>query len=203
MALGADLESAWRHPAATAETRKRILRAVMVESVATIAEDAIHLTIHWQGGDHTRLAVPRNRTGQHRWSSVAEVRDLIRALARQQPDPAIAATLNRLGKRTGRGNTWTQARVRSFRSDHRVPVHRSGEMAERGELSLEAAAGRLGVSKMTVLRLIGAGTIAATQVCKGAPWAIPEAQLATLDLHQSLASRPSTADPAHGAFTFQ
>ena len=80
-----------------------------------------------------RLAVPRNKTGQHRWSSDADVCDLIRALARQQVDSAIAATLNRLGKRTGRGNPWTEARVRSFRSQHRVPVHRPGEMAERGE----------------------------------------------------------------------
>ena len=54
-------------------------------------------------------------------------------------------------------------------------------MAERGELTLEEAARRLGVSKMTVLRLISAGTITATQVCKGAPWAIPEAQIMALD----------------------
>ena len=181
MALGADLETAWSHPGATAETRKRILRAVLEEIVATLTEDRIELVIHWRGGDHTRLAVPRNRTGQHRWSSDADVCDLIRALARQQVDGAIAATLNRLGKRTGRGNPWTEARVRSFRSQ--PPACRRigpGEMAERGELTLEEAARRLGVSKMTVLRLISAGTITATQVCKGAPWAIPEAQIAAL-----------------------
>ena len=181
MALGADLETAWSHPGATAETRKRILRAVLEEIVATLTEERIELMIHWRGGDHTRLAVPRNRTGRHRWSSDADVRDLIRALARQQVDGAIAATLNRLGKRTGRGNPWTEARVRSFRSQHRVPAHRPGEMAERGELTLEEAARRLGVSKMTVLRLISAGTITAIQVCKGAPWAVPEAQIAALN----------------------
>ena len=180
MALGADLDTAWSHPGATAETRKRILRAVLEEIVATLTEERIELMIHWRGGDHTRLAVPRNRTGQHRWSSDADVRDLIRALARQQVDGAIAATLNRLGKRTGRGNPWTEVRVRSFRSQHRVPTHRPGEMAERGELTLEEAARRLGVSKMTVLRLISAGTITAIQVCKGAPWAVPEAQIAAL-----------------------
>jgi hypothetical protein len=31
--------------------------------------DTIELVIHWQGGDHTRLIVPKNRTGQHRWSA--------------------------------------------------------------------------------------------------------------------------------------
>ena len=107
----------------------------------------------------------------------AEVHELIRALARQQPDGAIAATLNRLGKKTGRGNSWTETRVRGFRGHYRIAVYRRGEMTERRELTLEEAAGRLGVSTMTVLRLISAGTIAARQVCKGAPWAIPEAQI--------------------------
>lgn len=198
MALGADLEIAWSHPGATAETRKRILRAVLEEIVTTLTEERIELVIHWRGGDHTRLAVPRNKTGQHRWSSDADVRELIRALARQQVDGAIAATLNRLGKRTGRGNPWTEARVRSFRSQHRVPAHRPSEMAARGELTLEEAARRLGVSKMTVLRLISAGTIAATQVCKGAPWAVPVAQIAALD-----GTGPRTRDQNQKVMDFQ
>jgi hypothetical protein len=133
LALGADLPRAWDHPGVTAEERKRILRAVIEEIVVTLAEGRIDLVIHWKGGDHTRLCMPRNRTGQHRWSSDAETGDMIRALARQQPDGGIAATLNRLGRRTGRDNPWTEARVRSFRSTHGVPVHRTGEMAERGE----------------------------------------------------------------------
>jgi excisionase family DNA binding protein len=193
LALGDDLETAWAHSGATAETRKRILRTVLEEIVCTLLEDRIELLLHWRGGDHTRLTVARNRSGQHRWSSDAEVRDLIRALARQQGDGAIAATLNRLGKRTGRGNPWTEARVRSFRSHHRVPAHRVGEMAERGELTLEVAASRLGVSKMTVLRLISAGAITARQVCKGAPWAVPEAQIAALR-SGTATSGPRTVD---------
>ena len=203
MALGADLETAWSHPGATAETRKRILRAVLEEIVATLTEERIELVIHWRGGDHTRLALPRNRTGQHRWSSDADVRELIRVLARQQVDGAIAATLNRLGKRTGRGNPWTEARVRSFRSQHRVPVHRPGEMAERGELTLEETARRLGVSRMTVLRLISAGTLTAIQICKGAPWAIPEAQLEKLDGANRHAGRPRTNDQNQKVMDFQ
>lgn len=201
--LGDDLETAWSHPGATGETRKRILRAVLEEIVATLTAERIELLLHWRGGDHTRLGVPRNRTGQHRWSSNAEVQDLIRGLARQQEDGGIAATLNRLGKRTGRDNPWTEARGRSFRSHHRVPAYRSGEMAERGELTLEEAARRLGVSKMSVLRLIGDGTIGARQVCKGAPWAIPEAQIATLVLAKSASGRPRTADPAQNVLDLQ
>lgn len=198
LTLGADLTTAWSHSGATGETRKRILRTVIEEVVATLSEERIELILHWRGGDHTRLTVPRNKTGQHRWSSDAEVCDLIRALARQQTDSAIAATLNRLGKKTGRGNPWTEVRVRSFRNQRDVAMHRPGEMAERGELTLEEAAQRLDVSKMTVLRLIRAGTISATQVCKGAPWAIPEAQLTSLR-----GELPRTGDQRQKSMSFQ
>ena len=129
--------------------------------------------------------------------------DLIRGLARQLPDGAIAATLNRLGKKTGRDNSWTEARVRTFRNSRGIVVYRSGEMAERGELTLTDAAARLGISKMTVLRLIAGGTIDATQVCKGAPWAIPEGQIDALygtDLRQS---RPQTVEPNQEQLDFQ
>ena len=193
MALGGDLASAWSHPDATAQTRKRILRTMIEEIVVTLADERIELLLHWHGGDHTRLGVRRNRTGQHRWSTAEDVGDLIRSLARQLSDGGIAAMLNRLGKKTGRGNTWTQARVRSFRNTHGVAVYRPGEMAERGELTLKETAERLGVSTMTVLRLIADGTVDASQVCKGAPWAIPQAQLDAFCDPDAGVVRPQTA----------
>ncbi|KAA0675703.1 recombinase family protein [Roseomonas genomospecies 6] len=203
MALGADIETLWHHPGATAETRKRILRTVIAEIVAKVVDDTIQLVIHWQGGDHTRLTVPKNRSGKHRWRTDADTGDLIRALARQQTDGCIAAILNRAGKRTGKGNSWTEARVRSFRNAHGVAVYREGEIAERGEVTLEQAADRLKVSKMTVLRLIAGGIIQASQACKGAPWAIPEAQLSGLEPFRPSTRRPVTENPDQQAFDFQ
>ena len=66
MALGDDVETAWTHPAATAETRKGIVRAVLEQVVVRLADDRIELLLHSCGGDHTRLNVPRARTGEHR-----------------------------------------------------------------------------------------------------------------------------------------
>jgi excisionase family DNA binding protein len=82
-------------------------------------------------------------------------------------------------------------------------VYRDGEMAERGELTLEEAARRLTVSKMTVLRLIGRGAIRARQVCKGAPWAISAAELVRLDARTALAHRPQPENSDQQAFAFQ
>jgi excisionase family DNA binding protein len=203
MALGADVEVLWHHPGASVETRKHILRTAIVEIVAKIVGDTIDLVIHWQGGDHTQLTVAKNRAGRHRWTTEAETSELIRALARQQPDAGIAAILNRGGKRTGKGNSWTESRVRSHRSARGIAVYRDGEMAERGELTLQEAARRLTVSKMTVLRLIGHGVIQARQVCKGAPWAISAAELAGLDARTALARRPQPESPDQPSFIFQ
>jgi hypothetical protein len=203
MALGADIEALWHHPGATAETRKHILRTAIVEIVAKIVGNTIDLVVHWQGGDHTRLTVPKNRRGHHRWTTDADTSELIQALARQQPDAGIAAILNRCGKRTGKGNTWTESRVRSHRTAHGIAVYRDGEMAERGELTLEETARHLKVSKMTVLRLIGNCVIQARQVCKGAPWAIPETELAGLDPRTALIRRPQSDNPDQQSFVFQ
>jgi hypothetical protein len=58
------------------------------------------------------------------------------------------------------------------------------------------------ISKMTVLRLIGRGIIHARQVCKGAPWAIPKAELAGLDPRTALL-RPQSENPDQRSFVFQ
>lgn len=172
LALGSDLPRLWDHPSASSQLRKRILRTVIQEIVARVTDARVELIIHWQGGDHTELSVVKNRIGQHRWTTDAEVQTLITQLARQLNDGSIASLLNRLGHRTGRDLTWTEMRVRSFRCDHDIAVYKPGEREERGELTLEQATEALGTSKMTVLRMISAGSLAASQACKGAPWVI-------------------------------
>ena len=112
------------------------------------------------------------------------------------PDRSIASLLNRVGKRTGKGNPWTEARVRTFRASRGIVVYREGEREERNELTLQETSERLGVSKMTVLRQIRRGVIPARQACKGAPWvigadALERAELVGMDWTQG----PVTADP--------
>jgi hypothetical protein len=107
LALGADLERAWEHPSASVETAKRILRAVLKEIVVRATEERLELKLHWQGGDHSELSVAKNRHGLHRWTTPAETEQLIAGLARLLPDRAIAALLNRWGRRTAKGCTWT------------------------------------------------------------------------------------------------
>jgi hypothetical protein len=62
--------------------------------------------------------------------------------------------------------------VRSFRSHYGIAVHRPDEWAERGEITLEAAARIMDVSVMTALRMVRQGVVKGRQICRGAPWAI-------------------------------
>ena len=82
LALGVDLERAWTHERASPESRKRIIRAVLVEIVATVQGNRILLRLHWQGGDHTEVTVRKNRPGHHRWTTDAETGALIAESAR-------------------------------------------------------------------------------------------------------------------------
>jgi len=199
MTLGADLDRAWRSQSVTWETRKRIVRTLIDEIVVRVEENTLDLVIRWHGGDHSSLKVKKNRSGQHRWSAEAETIDLVRVLARQMPDKAIASVLNRAGKTTGRGNGWTQSRVCSLRSHNEIATYREGERRERGEITLDEAAAALAVSPSTVLRIIKDGDLTATQLCKGAPWVIRAADLELGVVRQAADARrlrrPPSADP--------
>jgi len=204
MALAGDLPALWNDAAASIETRKRIVRAVLKEIIVTVETGRLHLVLHWQGGDHTRLEVLKNRSGQNRYKTDVATEQLVRELARLLPDHSIAPVLNRLGIRSARGQTWTQLRVRNFRGAHQIPVYREGERAERHELILGEAASRLGVSKMTVVRLIRDGLLPARQVCAGAPYVIREDDLARPTIRQAIARvRPISADPRQEILSFQ
>ena len=204
LALADDLPRLWNHPAASSETRKRILRAVLKEIIVTVEASRLRLVLHWQGGDHTRLEVAKNRTGQNRWKTDVETVQLVRDLARILPDHSIAPLLNRLGIRSAKGQSWTQLRVRNFRSVHRITVYREGERAARHELILTEAASCLGVHRMTIIRLIRDGLLPARQTCVGAPYVIQEEDLDRPAVRRALAAgRAVSSDLRQESMSFQ
>lgn len=189
LTLGADLQRAWTSAGVTSEAKKRIVRTLIDEIVVRVEDNALDLVICWHGGDHSALKVKKNRSGQHRWSAEGETIDLVRVLARQMPDKAIASVLNRAGKTTGRGNGWTQSRVCSLRNHNAIPTYREGERQERGEATLDEAATALSISPSTVRRLIKDGQLAAKQLCKGAPWIIRADDLRQNDVKRAATAR--------------
>ena len=204
MVLGRDLAKAWNSPGVTIETRKKIIRLLIKEIIVDVADDKLALVIHWQGGDHTEMTVKKNKVGQTRWMVEADVVDLVRVLARQLPDMAIAAILNRSGKLTGHGATWTRTHVRGLRNTNGIPVYREDERAERGEVTLDEAADILKVSRATAYRMVSTGVVPAQQLCTGAPWIIRLADLqqdaVRRDAEARRSRRPISQNPLQNSF---
>jgi hypothetical protein len=170
--LGRDLSQAWYGVGASVETRKKIIRLLIEEIIVEVIDDKVELIIHWQGGDHTRLSVKKNKRGQNRWTTDAQVVEFVQILARHMPDSSSASVLNRSGESTGRGNSGTSSRVYRLRYDHAIEPYRKGERAERGEVNIEEAASALSVSPSAILRMFNEGSLPGKQLCKGAPWII-------------------------------
>ena len=173
--LGRDLKQLWEAPQAPVELKKRLLRTVIEEIVVTTPEPPTEhrLQIHWAGGVHTELRVPRNPRGMHGRRADRSVVELVRELAQGCNDQAIAAVLNRLGLTTGQGNGWRMARVNSFRHTHGIELGHGYP----GCVTLQGAARRLQVSDTVVERLIRRRVLPARQVVQYAPWVIEKGDL--------------------------
>ena len=170
--LAESFPEVWSSPEADMKIKKRIARLLIEEIVASVDENRrlVRMVIRWKGGKHTRLQVMKNKTGVHRFRTEKDVVGLVRQLATQVRDSDIARILNRLGKKTGRGNSWTEARVRSMRSCHKIPVYRAEGAGEY--FNMKQAAAVLGISPMSVRRLIQSKILPAEQVVPMAPWRI-------------------------------
>lgn len=177
LALGQVLQRVWEHPHAAMPLKKRILRTVLEEIVADVSDDPpqVRLVLHWTGGVHSPLVVAKNRTGQHSRTTDRTVLDLVRDLAKVCNDGMSASILNRLGYRTGCGNTWTEARVRSLRATNKIPAFRPD--AERTWVTLTQAALELDVSVTVVRRLLLDRTLPGHRTVSGAPWIIERKDL--------------------------
>ena len=204
MALGADVERAWSHPAATAATRKRILRACLDEIVVRKDGEVLDMVLRWHGGDHTalKLRVKLNASGRSYNPVTDDLIALVRELARLMPDRQIARLLNRSGTQMATGKAWTEQSVHGFRKHRDIAAYRDGEWAERGEITLDAAAKIIGVCKMTALRMLRRGDIKGRHVCAGAPWVIKADDLASFS-RQPRSHGPVTPNRAQRVFDFQ
>jgi hypothetical protein len=170
--LANQLESIWTDPATSARLKKRIVRTLIEEVVVDIdsSQAELILTLHWKGGVHTELRLPRRRRGQCSTQTSRELIDAITVLARIASDDMIASVLNRNGHLTGRGNRWTRERVTALRSHHRIPCHKPDE--QQPWINLTDAAALLDISPRTLRLAIDRGEILADHPFPDGPWVI-------------------------------
>jgi DNA invertase Pin-like site-specific DNA recombinase len=173
LSLAQDLPRVWNAASTDTALKQRIVRILVQEIIADIDEQNHEtvLLIHWTGGRHSELRVKRNGTGKHSRCTSLQAIEVVRQMTGMFPDRQIAATLNRLGLKTGAGNTWREGRIRSLRSHLGLPTY-DANREDRGTITLEQAAERLGVAIKTMKRLITEQVVVANQVVPCAPWQI-------------------------------
>ena len=182
----------------------KLLRACLDEIVVRKDGEMLDMVLHWHGGDHTalKLRVKLNASGRSYNPVTDDLIALVGEVARLMPDRQIARLLNRTGTQMATGKAWTEQSVHGFRKHRNIAAYREGEWAERGEITLEAAAKIIGVCNMTALRMLRRGDIKGRQICPGAPWAIKAADLASFG-GNSNALRPLTPNGTQRTFDFQ
>ena len=128
-------------PTTDARLKKRIVRTLIHEVVADIDDTTSEIVIfvHWSGGVHSEMRLPKRRRGQ-RNSTPPDVIGAVRELALIAGDDLIAGLLNRNGLKTGHGNRWTRERVTSLRSHTRIPVFKAAADGVEPWLNLSDAA---------------------------------------------------------------
>lgn len=128
--------------------------------------------IHWVGGRHTEIRVPRIKTGRYpsdrlRPSSAV----VMRKLGGQWPDWELAVTMNQMRCRTAGGETWTTVKVRELREQ--MGIAEFDPATSQETISVGKTARRLGICTASVHQLIRTGALPATQLMPCAPWQVP------------------------------
>jgi hypothetical protein len=178
--LAADLKNVWAASSTDARLKKRVVRTLIHEVIADIDPQAaeIVLLVHWIGGVHSEIRLPKRRRGQ-RNSTPADVIAAVRLLVLIANDDVIAGILNRNGLVTGHGNRWTRERVTALRSHHRIRVYRSADDGIEPWLNLSRAARLLHISPRTLRLAAQAGEIEAIHPLPDGPWIFSRTVLST------------------------
>jgi hypothetical protein len=175
--LGERSADVWHSPACPPELKKKIVRTVLDEIIVThdAATDTLRFTLHWAGGTHTALEMPKPRSGVGQATALEDL-ELIRRMAGRYGDDEIARVLNKLGRRTGKGKRWNQERVTTARRNHGIPGQ-TRATPDPEILSLGRAAKEFQVSDTTIKRLAASGLLTVGHVAPWAPWEIRRVDL--------------------------
>jgi DNA invertase Pin-like site-specific DNA recombinase len=193
--LAHDLPAAWNASSSDTRTKQRLIH-ILVQEIVCNLDDATNeavLLIHWTGGRHTEVRVPRVKTGRYPSDMAPTAVEVIRKLAGHWPDRELAVSLNRMRCKTNDGETWTTVRVREMRERLGIPDYDPSK-ADGEVISLMKAAERLGICVGSAKSLVLKGILPATQIMPGSPWLVPVEALTSeavrIGVQRVIARRP-------------
>lgn len=199
--LALDLERVWDAPETDIRLKKRLIRTLIEEIMVNVSTERsmIELVVHWKGGVHTEIAVPKFRTGECGTDTPHEVVDVIRMLALVCSDKIIAAWLSRNQIKTGRGGRWTWKQVAAVRNYRSIPP---ASKQPGTWLTLQAASALSGINRKMLADAATCGLVDGLHPLPVGPWVFSREMIEQLDkaqLRKQLGSgrKNRTLDSSH------
>jgi hypothetical protein len=159
-ALGTRLEDVWYAPQADGRLKQQVTRLLIEHVYADLDDerDEVVLWLKWSGGHHTELRSPRRSRSSRRREDLPSLLDTLRKIG---DDESTSRALNRAGILTAAGKTWTKNRVSQSRRRAGIMSFDAPLKEREGWLTQSEAATYLGISPMSLNRLIQQGILPA------------------------------------------
>jgi hypothetical protein len=148
MALAQDFPRLWRDPVTEDRDRKRMIR-LLVEDVTMLRGEQITLHVRFRGGAARTVTLPNPLRSWEGWMTDAEVVGKIDQLLDTQTFSEIAATLNKNGFRSGKGQRFTPRYIARIQKQYALRS-RFDRLRALGLLTLNEMASVLSVNPKTV-----------------------------------------------------
>ena len=169
LALARDLPRLWHAPTTPAKDRKRMLR-LLIKDITVEKPSARKLLvahIRWQGGACSALHLQLPPKIADRVRYPATVVNCVRDLAQSLPNAEIAERLNREGRVSPLGKSFTGSMIQWIRYRYQIP---KVTLARPDELTVEQVAKCFGVSPNVVYYWIDRSVIRARRLNAGTPY---------------------------------
>jgi DNA invertase Pin-like site-specific DNA recombinase len=138
----------WNDPATPARERKRLLR-LLVEDVTLLKRNRLSLHVRLRGGQHRSIDLPLPLSAWQLRKTDPALVSAVDKLIEHHTDPEVARILNERGVRSGDGRPISLEILRHLKQNYQLRSRRE-RMRERGLLTSEEVAERLGISATTV-----------------------------------------------------
>jgi hypothetical protein len=157
--LGERLADVWHDGSTDGGLKQQVVRLLIDHVYADVddVQDEVVLWLKWTSGHHTELRAPRRDSS--RGGKRHEIASLLESLRKIADDESISRVFNRSGLKTESGETWTKQRVSACRRAAGIRSFSEKLKASEGWLTQQEAATNLGISPMSLNRLIQAGII--------------------------------------------
>lgn len=162
--LGDRLDHLWHDASTDGGLKQQVVRLLIDHVYAELVDDQdeVVLWLKWTSGHHTELRAPRRRSRSQLVGSGSkriDLKSILETLRKIASDTSISRALNRRGVLTESGETWTRERVTTYRRKLGVPAFNAKLKTRSGWLTQSEAATSLGISPMSLNRLIQAGLL--------------------------------------------